>query len=178
MVGRFVTSVTKVQQRMAKMYNINMQLNDKIIPAGKVLIEIRDAKTGKLKSQDLVKNTFVTVGKNSIADALRGTIGSNKGIITWCAVGTNATAPDVADTTLGTELFRKLVSVRSVAANVATFQTYFTTAEANGSLREAGLFGDDASVTPNSGTLFSMLAINRTKSSSDTLTLTWSITIG
>lgn len=155
-----------------------MQLNDKIIPAGMVLIEIRDAKTGKLKSQDLVENTFATAGKSAIADALRGTTGSNRGIITYCAVGTNATAPDVGDTHLGTELFRKLVSVRSVAANVATFQTYFTTAEANGTLREAGLFGDDASSTPDTGTLFSKLAINRTKSSSDTLTLTWSITIG
>lgn len=143
-----------------------------------VLIEFRDAKTGKLKSQDLIKNTFCTVGKNSIADALRGTETGTKGIITWCAVGTDSTAPTAADTALGTEIFRKLVSVRSVSANVATFQTFFTTAEANGTLREAGLFGDDASATANSGTLFSKLAINRTKSTSDTLTLTWSITIG
>lgn len=143
-----------------------------------VLVELRDAKTGKLKSSDLIKNTFCTVGKNAIADALRGTETNNRGIITWCAVGTDATAPDVADTTLGAELFRKLVSVRSVAANVAQFQTFFTTAEANGSLREAGLFGDDASATTDSGTLFSKLAINRTKTSGDTLTLTWSITVG
>jgi len=160
------------------MYNINMQLKDKIIPAGMVLIELRDAKTGKLKSSDLIKNTFCTVGKNSIADALRGTETANRGIITYCAVGTDATAPDIADTTLGTELFRKLVSVRSVSGNVATFQTFFTTAEANGTLREAGLFGDAASAVADSGTLFSKLAINRTKTSGDTLTLSWTITIG
>ncbi len=161
-----------------KMYNVNMQLNEKIIPAGKVLIEIRDAKTGKLKSQDLIKNTFCTAGKVAMADALRGTETANRGIITYCAVGTDATAPEAVDTHLGAELFRKLVSVRSVAANVATFQTFFTTTEANGELREAGLFGGDASSTPDTGTLFSKLAINRTKSASDTLTLTWSITIG
>lgn len=155
-----------------------MQLKDKIIPAGMVLIELRDAKTGKLKSSDLIKNTFCTVGKNSIADALRGTETANRGIITYCAVGTDATAPDIADTTLGTELFRKLVSVRSVSGNVATFQTFFTTAEANGTLREAGLFGDAASAVADSGTLFSKLAINRTKTSGDTLTLSWTITIG
>ena len=155
-----------------------MKLNDKIVPSGMVLIEIRDAKTGKLKSQDLVENTFVTVGKNAIADALRGTETNTRGIITWCAVGTNTTAPEVTDTTLGSELFRKLVSVRSVSGNVATFQTFFTTTEAIGSLREAGLFGDAASAVADSGTLFSKLAINRTKTASDTLTLTWSITIG
>jgi len=159
-------------------YNVNMKLNDRIIPSGMVLVELRDARTGKLKSQDLIKNTFCTVGKNSIADALRGTETGTKGIITWCGVGTSVLAPTVADTTLTTEIFRKLVSVRSVSGNVATFQTFFTTSEANGTLREAGLFGDDASGTADSGTLFSKLAINRVKSTSDTLTLTWSITIG
>lgn len=152
--------------------------NDKIIPAGMVLVELRDAKTGKLKFSDLIKNTFVTAGKNSIAAGLQGTTANNQGIITYCAVGTSAVAPALADTTLGTEIFRKLVSVRSVSGNVATFQTFFTTSEANGSLREAGLFGDDASSTANTGTLFSKLAINRTKTSADTLTLSWSITIG
>ena len=160
------------------MYNINMQLKDKIIPAGMVLIELRDAKTGKLKSSDLVKNTFVTAGKNSLAAGIMGTTSNNQGIITYCALGTSAVAPALADTTLTTEIFRKLISVRSVALNVATFQTFFTTAEGNGTLREAGLFGDNATGVADSGTLFSKLAINRTKSSSDTLTLSWAITIG
>lgn len=139
-------------------------------------VVIRDAKTGRIKSRDIIKNTFCTVGKYSIAAALIET--ANKGKVTYCAVGTNVTAPAAANTQLGTEIFRKLISVRSYAANVATFQTFFTTSEANGSLREAGLFGDDATATANSGTLFSHLAINRTKSSSDTLTLSWAITIG
>lgn len=155
------------------------KLNDQLaVPTGKVLIELRDAKTGKLKFKKLVDNMFVTAGKNSLADALRGTTANNKGIITYCALGTGSTAPALADTTLQTEIVRKLVSVRSVSGNVATFQTFFTTAEGNGSLREAGLFGDDASSTANSGTLFARVAINRTKTSGDTLTLTWSITIG
>jgi hypothetical protein len=61
---------------------------------------------------------------------------------------------------------------------VATFQTFFTTTEGNGTLREAGLFGDAATDGINTGTLFSKLAINRTKSASDTLTMSWDITIG
>lgn len=155
-----------------------MILHSKVIPTGKVLIEIRDAETGKLKSSDLADNMFVTAGKNSLADSLRGTTASNKGIITYCSLGTNSTAPALGNTQLGTEIFRKLVSVRTVSANVASFQTFFTTSEGNGTLREAGLFGDDASGTANSGTLFCHVAISRTKSSSDTLTLTWTITIG
>ncbi|MBN2262411.1 MAG: hypothetical protein JW735_05825, partial [Prolixibacteraceae bacterium] len=68
---------------------MQIKAHDKIIPAGMVLVELRDAKTGKLKSRDLIKNTFVTVGKNSMADALRGTTSDNQGIITYCALGTD-----------------------------------------------------------------------------------------
>lgn len=150
---------------------------DIIIPRGKVLIQLQNVHTGRIR-QGLFDNMVVTAGKNAIADALRGTTANNKGIITYCAVGTGTTAPALADTTLQTEIARKLVSVRTVDGKTAVFQTFFTTSEGNGTLREAGLFGDDASGTANSGTLFCRVAISRTKSSSDTLTITWNVTIG
>jgi hypothetical protein len=148
------------------------------VPTGMIHIVIRDAITGKIKSDDMVKNMFVTAGKNAIASALQGTTSNNKGIITYCALGTSSVAPALSDTLLGTELYRKLVSVRSVANNVATFSTFFTTSEGNGTLREAGLFGDDATGVSGTGTLFCHAAISRTKSSSDTLSLSWAVTIG
>lgn len=150
---------------------------DMIVPTGKVHVSIRNVITGEV-TEGMFNNMFVTAGKNSLADALRGTTTNNKGIITYCAVGTNTTAPALGNTTLGTELARKLISVRSVSGNVATFQTFFTTSEAVGTLKEAGLFGDDASDTANSGTLFCRVAIDRIKSSNDTLTLSWAVTIG
>jgi hypothetical protein len=150
---------------------------DIVVPKGQILILQRDVKTGKL-IEDMVNNMVVTAGKNAIADALRGTTSNNKGIITYCALGTGITAPALGNTALQTELFRKIISVRSVSGNAATFQTFFTTAEGNGTLKEAGLFGDDASSTPGSGTLFCRAAINRVKTSGDTLTLVWTVTIG
>ena len=160
------------------MSEIFIPTNDIIIPKGACALILRDGATGKIKSVDFLENMFVTAGKNSLADGMRGTESNNKGIITYCAVGTSVVAPALGDIKLTTEIFRKLVSVRSVSGKVATFQTFFTTAEANGSLREAGLFGDDASGTVDSGTLFAKLAINRVKSASDTLTMSWDITIG
>lgn len=156
-----------------------MKINDQLpVPTGKIQIIIRDAKTGKIKSEDYINNMFVTAGKNSLASGMIGTTTNNKGIITYCAMGTGSTAPALTDTALETELGRKQVSVRSVADNIATYQIFFTTSEVNGTLLEAGLFGDDASATANSGTLFARAAINRTKSSADTMTVSWSITIG
>ena len=157
--------------------NNEVILSESVVPVGKLLIEIRDAKTGKLKSSDLVDNMFVTTGKNAIASRLIGTTSNNKGIITYCALGTSSVAPALTDTILAAELARKLVSVRSVSGKVATFQTFFTTSEGNGTLAEAGLFGDDASATADTGTLFCRTNINRTKTASDTLTLTWTVTI-
>lgn len=159
------------------MKNIFIPQSEIIIPTGMVLLELCHVKTGEIE-RTLVKNMVVNTGKYAIADALRGTTANNRGIITYCAVGTGSTAPAAGNTKLETELFRKLISVRSFATNVATFQTFFTTSEANGTLREAGLFGDDASGTADSGVLFCRTEINRTKTSGDTLTLSWSLTIG
>lgn len=144
-----------------------------------VSVYIHDAKTGRLKSVDHFKNMFVTAGKNSIANRLIGT--DSVGNITYCAVGTGSTAPALGDTTLGAELARKLISTREINAgadNAADFTTFFNTSEANGSLEEFGLFGDDASATLNSGTLFARTLHTRVKSSADTMTVVWTVIIG
>ena len=154
-----------------------MKLNksDKTGVIGKVKFEFRNVDTGKVEVIE-VDNLVTTAGKTSIASRLRGS--TTLGTITYCAVGTDATAPDVADTVLGTEIGRKLVSVRTSASNVATFQTFYQTSEANGTLAEAGLFGDLATGVADSGTLFCHTAISKTKTSSETLTISWTVTIG
>lgn len=143
---------------------------------GELTIEIRDAKTGRLKSRDIIKNMFVNNGRNSLAKGLTGATGF--GIITYCALGIGAATALITDTALQNEIARKQISSSSYLLKVATFQTYFGISEANGTLTEAGLFGDDANSTPGSGTLFARTNINRTKTTNDTLTLSWSITIG
>lgn len=158
---------------------VKMQtLNDKLNIKGKVKLIFTNVKTGKVRKY-AYHNVFVTFGKNAIAQRLSG---QSVGDITYCALGTNTTAPALGDTAMGTELVRKLVSVRSYSGNVATFQTYFTTSEGNGTLKEAGLFGNGvgrtASGTADTGQMFCHVAINRTKTSNDTLSLVWTVTIG
>lgn len=157
--------------------NIYIPKQEIIVPVGKVLIEIRNTVTGEI-TRGLTDNMVVTAGKNSMASALIGQTANNQGIINYCALGLGTTAPALGDTTLEDELFRKLISVKSVEDNVATFSTFFNTSEAIGTLREAGLFGDAASLTADSGTLFCRTAINRVKTILDTLTLYWAVTIG
>lgn len=139
----------------------------------------RDAKTGRITRQFKAHNLAVNTGLYSIASRLAGTDvpANKKGTITYCAVGTDNTAANPSDTTLGTEIFRKQVSVRSSTLGVARFRTFFNTSEANDTLLEAGLFGDDASATADSGTLFCRLIINKTKTSAETLTLDWEVSV-
>lgn len=150
---------------------------DVVVPAGFIKLTLTNILTGK-QTIEYYKNLFTTVGKESLAQAIRGVIASSQGIITYCALGLDDTAPALGNTALGNELFRKLVSVRSTSNNQALFETFFTTSEANGALKEAGLFGDDAGESADSGTLFCHAAINRTKSANDTLSLQWTVIIG
>jgi len=158
---------------------IYLQFPERVIPAGMMVLYLHDAKTGKLKDFQQVKNTFVTAGKNSLAQVLREV--ENKGKITYCAVGTGSTAPELTDTTLEAEIARKLISTREQsegAENASLFTTFFNTAEGNGSLEEFGLFGDAATAAADSGTLFARTLASRVKSSSDTLTVGWTVIIG
>jgi len=104
-------------------------------------------------------------------------VGATRGQVTYIAVGTGTDAPNATDTDLQTELARKQISVRSALGDTASFRIFFNTSEANGTLKEIGLFGDDATVTADSGVLFARAAIDKEKTTSETLTIDWDLSI-
>ena len=124
-------------------------------------------------------NIFTTVGRAALCRRLKNdTSVSNTGIISYSAVGTNASTPALADTQLGAEIYRKIVDplLISIVSGSITFTIYYGTTEAIGSLKEFGLFGEAATGTANSGTLFNRVSINETKTGSDALTIDATIT--
>lgn len=155
---------------------IYQPINEIIQPIGAVEMVFRDAITRQIVEIKRVKNTFVTVGKYGLADLFRGNTAANRGQPTYMAVGSGSTAPAAGDVKLQTETFRKLISIRSASLNVASFQTFFDTTEANGTIAEAGLFGDNATGTTDSGVLYTHALLSVTKTSSVTLTVTWTVT--
>ena len=92
------------------------------------------------------------------------------------ALGTNTTAPANADIKLGTETYRNSVASETSAFNVAYITGFFSAAECSGTYKEAGIFAGGTAAA-DSGTLISHVAINLTKSSTETLTVDWQITI-
>lgn len=133
---------------------------------------------GDAEISEWIDNLCPTVGRTAIARRLRNAgIKANEGIMTYGAVGTSSTIPTNSDIQLVVEIVRKLISTMTNTNNVLKVRTFFTASEAIGTLREYGIFGEDASGTINSGTLFERVIINKVKTSSKTLTVESIITI-
>lgn len=114
-------------------------------------------------------NTVVDDCSRLIASLMKGQVGY-KGITYW-AVGSgagtwdnaNPPAPTVGDTKLFKETYRKAINPSDITfldsngkpttsvTNKLQIKVVFTESEANGELREFGLFGGNATATKNSG---------------------------
>jgi len=124
-------------------------------------------------------NLITTAGKQLIGDMLIDETGYDTGL-TYQAEGTDDTAPAVGDTTLGAEAARKAVTSKSRSGNEITYSTFFTAAEANDNIKEAGIFGHStASATPDSGILFAHWLVSFDNSGGNyDLTFDYILTIG
>jgi hypothetical protein len=143
------------------------------VPIGvNVTVEVHDAVTGALVSSEQIHNLVTLAGRNLVRDALNGTKTTTAMAITAVAVGTEQTAPSSGQTGLSTQVNTGGISQRVVSSGVLTIQRYLGSGDANGnSISEAGIFCDSvmfARVT------FAPVA----KTTSVTLTITWSVTIG
>ena len=156
---------------------IAMGIEEKVTIIGRVTLTLTDVKTGK-KDIQVRDNLVVTLAKSAIAARLSGDASiANRSEITFGAIGSGTATPTLGDTTLATETFRKILAVRSFSGNQATLRLFLSTSEGNGTIEEFGLFGEDASVAVDSGTMFNRVLVNRVKTSSNTLTIETILTI-
>lgn len=156
---------------------MKVNLRDKTTVRGKIRITLEDIYTGEKEITEY-KNLVPTVGREAIGRRiiLEG-LRQDEGAITYGAVGTGTTAPVNSDTQLETELTRKQIASATYSANIIRIRTFFTAAEAVGTLREYGLFGEEATAAADSGTLFQRVSINKVKTNTKTLTIESEITI-
>jgi len=144
---------------------------------GSYKFTIRDAETGKVKRVYEYDNLIPTVGRAQIALALEAALSAIADIeINFTSLGTGTTAPANGDTTLETETFRKAVASLTSVSNQVFVTAFYTAAEVSGTFREAGIHINGTG-SVDSGVLFSRVAINITKSLSETLTIDYTITI-
>ena len=139
---------------------------------GQVFLELVDHR-GRLKFEEIVDNLVVDAGEAHIADQLSSAPGG--AAMSHMAIGTGATAAAFGDTALGAETDRNALTSRTDATNVVTYVGTWAQGDGtNAALREAGIF--------NAASVGTMLAravySNIDKQAGDTLTITWTVTIG
>ncbi len=143
-------------------------INSTFTVTGQLQVVLTDEQ-GNIKQQD-THNLVVTAGKNLVASRLKD---NSEAAIGYVAVGTDATAASAGQTTLVAEVARVAITSATVTTNNVAYVASFPAGTGTGTLLEAGLF-NDATV----GTMLSRTAsINVVKGATDTLTITWTITV-
>ena len=139
---------------------------------GDVFLELVD-EHGRLKDYQHVKNLVVDDGEEHIADALSSS--PAQAAMSHMAIGTGSTAAAFGDAALGTEVDRNALTSRTDAANVVTYVGTWNAGDGtNSALREAGIFN-----AASSGVMLARAVYaNIDKQAADTLTITWTVTIG
>ena len=144
------------------MSNVNEQLEMK----GHLKIELN----GEVVRD--IDNLVVTAGKNFVASRM---IGTSAGVMTHMAVGTGTTDPAAGDTALETQVGSRkaFTTSASVSGAVVTYVCAFSAGEGTGALTEAGIFNASSSGTMLCRTEFSVV----NKGASDSMTITWTVTV-
>ena len=147
-------------------------MNENVSFLTNVKVELFDS-NGNLKQLEEVHNTTTTLGKQGIADQLLASPTLAK--VGWAELGTG---------TGGTTLLNAYISGSRTAftsktrgANaIVTCVTDFAAGVGTGAITEAGMFNISTQNTGDMWTYASFAVIN--KGASDTLKLTWTITVG
>jgi hypothetical protein len=139
---------------------------------GEVCIEIYD-EFGNLKDREVTHNLVVTAGKQHIADQLSSSPGQSA--MSHMAIGTGTTDPAAGDTALQTEIDRNALTSRTDSGAVVTYVGTWAAGDGtNSAITEAGIFNASSSGTMLARTEFTA----KDKGANDTLTITWTVTIG
>jgi hypothetical protein len=161
-----------------------------LVPKYKNIIEVGGALSivvtdehGSIKQDLYVPNLVVNTGKAFIASRM---VGTSAAVMSHMAIGTDATAELVGNTTLGTELtvgggftgYSRAAVTGTSSSNVVTYTANFPannpSAPAGGAvLREAGIFNASTGGTMLCRTTYPIV----TKLPADALSITWTITI-
>jgi len=144
---------------------------EKMKATGKVDIIIRDSE-GRIKDERHISNLVVDTGLDFIASRMAGT---SEAVMSHMEVGTDNTAAAAGDTTLGAAVAasRTVLTSTTVTDNAVAYVATFGAGVGGGALTEAGIFNDSSAGTMLCRTVYSVV----NKGASDSMTITWTITI-
>ena len=115
--------------------------------SGNVLIEAHDVMTGNIVHQEVAQNHVPLVGRTLIGAVMIGDTALTGNPPSHIAIGTATSAPADTDTQLGNEVYRNVITQKSVAAGIVTWKFFVPSVTANGyTLSEACIFNSSGLV--------------------------------
>ena len=117
-----------------------------------------------------VPNLVVTTGKNFVASRIKD---ATAAAMSHMAIGTVSTAAAATDSALGGESARVALTSTTVTGNVVNYVASFPAGTGTGAITEAGLFNASTVGTMFCRTTFAVV----NKGASDSMTITWSVTV-
>ena len=138
--------------------------NDDLKMTGHLTIAINNAVVQE------VPNLVVTDGKEYVASRMKDT---TKAAMSHMAIGTGSTAAAASNAALGSEANRQTLTSTSVSGAVVTYVATFGPGNGTGAITEAGLFNASSSGDMLCRTVFAVV----NKGGSDSMTITWSVTV-
>jgi hypothetical protein len=144
-------------------------IKEQITIKGQITATIKDSKTGKIKRVYKHTNLITTAGRAVLAMLLTGDT-TYSGEINYGALGTGTTAPANSDTKLETEVYRNQTASSAFDDNIAYITFFYTADETDGTYKEFGCFIDGAAGA-DTGQLFNHVAVDWTKTDTETLTV-------
>ena len=142
---------------------------DETKATGKLTVEIKD-KDGNIKDTRQLTNLVVSDGLDFIASRMKDATAT---AMSHMAIGTGNTAAASGDSSLGTEAARQALTSRTVNNNAVSYVASFAAGTGTGAITEAGILNAGSGGTLLCRTVFSVV----NKGASDSMTITWTITI-
>ena len=132
--------------------------------------------TGKLKialngeTVQEVDNLVVTDGKEYVASRMKDATAT---AMSHMAIGSGSTAAAASDTALGNQLGRVALTSTAVSGAVVTYTATFGAGTGTGAVTEAGILNASSGGDLLCRTVFSVV----NKGASDSMTITWTVTV-
>ncbi len=138
-------------------------INDGLKLTGALEIAINDEVVQK------TENLVVTAGKNWVASRMNDA----NTVMTHMAIGTNDTTEAPGQTTLVAHLDRNSLTSTTVSTNTIQYVGTWAAGDGTGAIKEAGIFNHATTGDMLARTKFSVV----NKGVSDSMTITWTITV-
>ena len=144
-------------------------INDSIKVTGELKLTVTRP-DGHVKHEVIIPNLVVTTGKSYIASRMKD---ASATAMSHMAIGTGTASAAAGNTALGSEAGRVALTSTTVSNNDVAYVATFPAGTGTGAITEAGILNASSSGTLLCRTVFA--AIN--KASSDTLGITWTVSV-